>query len=154
MRRKDREVTDMDKIEEIIKQCHVCRVGFNDNGKVYIVPLNFGYEIKEGRYILYFHSARHGRKIDLMEKSQNVGFEMDTGYELVKSEKACGHSALYKSIIGNGVASMIHGDEKIHGLRLLMEHETNQFEWNFDKSMLDSVAVFKIDVTELSCKEH
>ena len=99
MRRKDREITDKIKIDEIMKQCHVCRVGFNDDGKVYIVPLNFGYEIKNDRYILYFHSAKQGKKIDLIEKNRNAGFEMDTGYELVKDKIACGHSALYKSII-------------------------------------------------------
>ena len=154
MRRKDREITDKIKIEEIMKQCHVCRVGFNYDGKVYIVPLNFGYEIKNDRYVLYFHSARHGRKIDLIEKSRNVGFEMDTGYGLIEDEKACGHSALYRSIIGNGLISIVHGDEKIHGLKLLMEHETGKNEWDFDEGMLRAVAVFKIDVTELSCKEH
>ncbi len=154
MRRKDREITDKIKIDEIMKQCHVCRVGFNDDGKVYIVPLNFGYEIKNDRYILYFHSAKQGKKIDLIEKNRNAGFEMDTGYELVKDKIACGHSALYKSIIGNGLISIIHGDEKIHGLKLLMEHETSQNEWDFDESMLKAVTVFKIDVTELSCKEH
>lgn len=43
MRRRDREITDNEKIKEIIKACDCCRLGFNDNGKVYIVPLNFGF---------------------------------------------------------------------------------------------------------------
>ena len=43
MRRKDREITDEAKIDEIISRCNCCRIGFNDSGEVYIVPLNFGY---------------------------------------------------------------------------------------------------------------
>ena len=39
MRRKDREVTDSQKIREIILSCRCCRLGFYDNGQVYIVPL-------------------------------------------------------------------------------------------------------------------
>ena len=40
MRRKDREVTDSQKIREIILSCRCCRLGFYDNGEVYIVPLD------------------------------------------------------------------------------------------------------------------
>ena len=39
MRRKDREITDEAKIDEIISRCNCCRIGFNDSGEVYIVPL-------------------------------------------------------------------------------------------------------------------
>lgn len=31
MRRKDREVTDTEKINNIINNCSCCRIGFNDN---------------------------------------------------------------------------------------------------------------------------
>ena len=47
MRRKDREVTDEARIDEIISRCNCCRIGFNDSGEVYIVPLNFGYTYEE-----------------------------------------------------------------------------------------------------------
>ena len=45
MRRKDREVLDETKIDEFIRNCDCCRIGFYDkeNDEVYIVPLNFGY---------------------------------------------------------------------------------------------------------------
>ena len=49
MRRKDREVTDEARIDEIISRCNCCRIGFNDSGEVYIVPLNFGYVKQDGR---------------------------------------------------------------------------------------------------------
>ena len=40
MRRKDREVTDIEKIKEILDACKVSRIGLMDQGKVYIVPMN------------------------------------------------------------------------------------------------------------------
>ena len=64
MRRKNREVTDRARIEEIIRSCHVCRLGFVDDGRAYIVPMNFGYVEEDGKYVFYFHSAKEGRKID------------------------------------------------------------------------------------------
>ena len=42
MRRKDREVTDLSEIIEILKNCDVCRLALNDDGFPYILPLNFG----------------------------------------------------------------------------------------------------------------
>lgn len=77
MRRKDREVTDAAKIQDIIDRCTCCRVGFNDHGQVYIVPLNFGYTKNDDKYTFYFHGAQEGRKMGLIQTSPEVGFEMD-----------------------------------------------------------------------------
>lgn len=52
MRRKDREVTELETVKEIIRQCDVLRLGLADGDYPYIVPMNFGWEEKEGR--LYF----------------------------------------------------------------------------------------------------
>lgn len=60
MRRKDREITDPERIRDIVERCACCRIGFYDNGEVYIVPLNFGYEIGEHGYVFYFHGAAEG----------------------------------------------------------------------------------------------
>ena len=75
MRRKDREVTDDYQIDTIITSCNCCRLGFYDQDSVYIVPLSFGYEKKAGTRIFYFHSAKQGKKIQLMKTNARVGFE-------------------------------------------------------------------------------
>lgn len=158
MRRKDREITDPVQIREIIQHCTCCRIGFNDDGEVYIVPLNFGFEVKDNRYVFYFHGAKEGRKLELIRKTPYVGFEMDTEhavYSLHNGNTACNYTARFQSIIGNGVVSMItETEEKMHGLTLLMEHNTRKAEWHFDEKMLEAVAVFKLEVTALSCKQH
>lgn len=158
MRRKDREVTDPMKIADIISRCTCCRVGFFDGGEVYIVPLNFGYQFKDNACTLYFHGAKEGRKIDLIRKNPEVGFEMDTDlavYALGESETACDYTACFQSIIGSGTVSLVsEPEEKRLGLSLLMEHNTGKREWRYHEKMVDAVAVFKLEVTKLSCKEH
>lgn len=155
MRRKDREITDESKIEEIMSKCHCCRLGLNDNGEVYIVPLNFGFIKEEGKYSLFFHGAKEGRKIDIIKKNNFVGFEMDRNYELVTGDIACNYSALYQSIIGKGTVYFVEdNEEKIKGLSAIMKQTTGESEWEFSDKMLDAVAVLKVEVEELSCKEH
>lgn len=155
MRRKDREVMDLNKIEGIIKRCYCCRIGFWDEGEVYIVPLNFGYEVRDEVYTFYFHGAKEGRKMSIIKNEASVGFEMDTNYALNQADIACGYSARFQSIIGNGIVSMVaEEDLKKHGLSLIMEHNTGREAWEFDEKMLKEVAVFKLTVTKMSCKEH
>ena len=157
MRRKDREVTDSAKIQDVINRCTCCRIGFNDHGQVYIVPLNFGYEYVQDKYTLYFHGAKEGRKVDLIQSAPDVGFEMDTDYVLKTpdSDIACKCSARFQSVTGNGVVQMVtESEEKQHGLSLIMEHNTGKRDWIFEENMLRAVAVFKLEVTELSCKQH
>lgn len=155
MRRKDREVTDSIRIADIINRCTCCRIGFYDDDEVYIVPLNFGHKMKDNTYVFYFHGAKEGRKIDLIQNNPHVGFEMDTNYALNEADIACGYSARFQSIIGNGIASMVSElEEKKMGLSLLMEHNTGKREWSFNEKMLEQVVVFKLVVTKMSCKEH
>lgn len=155
MRRKDREITDENKIIEIISKCHCCRLGFNDSSNVYIVPLSFGFEKTGDQYTFFFHSAAEGRKIELINNGNPVGFELDTNYMLKEADISCGFSARFQSIIGIGKVSFVTDDEdKKHALRKIMLHNTGKNDWEFVSSMLEQVTVFKLDVQELSCKQH
>ena len=64
IRRKDREITDKKLIEEFISTQNIIRIGFYDkaNDEVYIVPVNYGYEIENEQYIFYMHGGKGGRK--------------------------------------------------------------------------------------------
>ncbi|WP_278453702.1 pyridoxamine 5'-phosphate oxidase family protein, partial [Thomasclavelia spiroformis] len=57
MRRKDREITDFDEIMNIINKCDTCRLALFDKEFPYIVPLNFGVDIRDEQLYLYFHCA-------------------------------------------------------------------------------------------------
>jgi len=154
MRRSDREVNDKPTIYNIIAKCQCCRLGLNDNGEVYIVPLNFGYDILDDEIVLYFHGALEGRKIDIINRNPSVGFEMDTDYELIESEQACGFSSRWKSIIGTGKAEILNSvEDKIHAFDRIMAHYSNK-TWSFNEKMTNHVCLFRVVVSQYSCKVH
>lgn len=155
MRRKDREVTDYEKMFEIVKACDCCRLGLVDEEGAYIVPLNFGYENQEGRLSLYFHSAGEGKKIELLKKQSRVSFEMDTRHGLVEGKTACAYSYLFQSVMGRGEIELLQAyEEKAHGLGLVMAHYAEGTDWAFPEKMVNGMSVMKLTVTEWSCKEH
>ena len=77
MRRKDREITDFDRIIEIIDRCEILRIGLADGEFPYIVPLNFGYTVSGKQFDFYVHGALAGRKYELMNRNKKCSFEMD-----------------------------------------------------------------------------
>ncbi len=88
MRKKEREVTDIDEIESIISRSDVCRIAFADKDVPYIVTMNFGYTHgKPGS--LYFHCANEGRKLEMIRKNNYVCFELDTDHEIKTGKHAC-----------------------------------------------------------------
>ena len=155
MRRKDREINDPAKIREIIAKCDSMRIGFFDGNEVYIIPLNYGFEETDGSYTFYFHAAKEGRKISLIRECPDVGFELDTNHSLVEGDTACRYGFAYQSVIGNGVMSFVEEPkEKIRALCLLMRHQTGKDDWHFSEEAADTVCVFQMRVTKLSCKER
>ena len=155
MRRQDREIKDTEKIARVISACECMRLGFYDDGQVYIVPLNFGYVLNGGRYTFYFHGAKEGRKIDLIRRSPYVGFEMDTHFKINEADRACGCSARFQSVIGNGYASSVEDfEEKKRGLLAIMVQNTGKDDWSFSEEAVRAVCVFKMEAEQLTCKEH
>lgn len=155
MRRKDREITDPLQISKIIDACDCCRIGFQAQDGVYIVPLNFGFLTEEEQRIFYFHGAKSGRKIDLLKNSPDVGFELDTNHKVKESDKACEYSFRFSSVIGSGTASIVEDvAEKTMALGLIMRHYSGRDGWTFSDREAEGVAVIKLEVKELSCKEH
>lgn len=154
MRRKERQVTDPAEILNVIHECDVCRLGFCDNGQVYIVPLNFGYTHAEGKLTFYFHSALSGRKVDLLRRGGQIGFEMDCGHRLASNDtEACKFTMMYKSVIGVGRPRELAEDERLDAFRILMAHYTDQ-DLPFHPEMMKRTLLFALDVDELTCKVH
>ena len=153
MRRADREITDKNAVEEFISKEKLIRIGFCDNGEVYIVPVNYGYSVDNGEYTFYFHGAVAGRKYELAKSEPLVGFEIDGSYELLGADTACGHSAKYMSVIGNGVLSMIEGNaEKKAAIEFVMKQAAGRTGLEYDNEVLGRTAVFKLEVKTMSCK--
>lgn len=154
MRRKDREVTEIQEILRIIDQCQVCRVAMVDDAGPYIVPMNFGCSFESNQLVLYFHCASEGRKIDALRQNPQVCFEMDCEHRLIEGEAPCSFAYSFKSVIGSGRAEFIEEpEEKKAALSLLMRHQTGR-AFDFDDKAASSVTVFKIIAHEFTGKYH
>ncbi len=154
MRRKDREVVDIKEKIEIINNCKIVRLAMKDNEGLYIVPLNFGYSYLDDKLTLYCHSAKEGRKLDAIAENSEVAFEMDCQHKLIEAQLPCLYGFYFKSIIGNGVASIVEDmEEKKIALSLLMKHQAGK-DFVFEDKHAKAVTVFKVEVTNFSAKEY
>ena len=117
--------------------------------------LNFGHTVEGGRHVFYFHGAAEGRKVDLVRRNGWAGFELDTGYRLQGAEAACGYTAAFQSVIGEGPIRVVEtAEEKRRGLAAIMHQATCCGDWTFPDAAVDAVCVLRLDAEELSCKEH
>jgi nitroimidazol reductase NimA-like FMN-containing flavoprotein (pyridoxamine 5'-phosphate oxidase superfamily) len=152
MRRKEKEIKNKEEMEDIIKKAIICRLGLSSNDQPYIVPLNFGYENNE----LHFHCAKAGKKMDMIQKNNNVCFEIETDTELIKGEHACvGWTMYYSSVIGFGKASVIDDiDEKKRSLDIIMKHYTGKSEFDYTEKNLRGVGIIKVVIENMTGKKN
>ena len=151
MRRKDREITDLNEIYSIMKKCDSCSVAFFDNEFPYIVPLNFGLEFNNNQFTLYFHSANAGTKLELLSQNNHVAFEMSCSHKLLLGETACASTMEYESVIGQGHIEVLSEEDKYDALCVLMKHY-HQEEFPFNKSVMPRTIVFKLVVENMTGK--
>ncbi len=155
MRRKDREITDLTEIEKIIKDARIVHLGMIDGDAPYVVPMHYGYTLENGVLTLYLHSAREGRKLDVLRANPNVFVEIDTDESLVSGgEIACKYGAAYASVMGAGRAVLVEdAEEKVRGLNLLMRTQTGR-SFPITAQMAQNVAVIRVDVASFTAKRR
>ena len=155
MRRKERRVTNPEKIRSIIKEHTVLRLGLCKDNMPYIVPMNFGCTEKEGKLYLYMHGAADGTKTEYIKANPNVCFEMDQNHKVVQAEKPHDWTAHYTSVIGFGKIKILqNAEEKLAGLGVLMQHCGYTGALNIPEKTLDKTCVFEIEVDTLSVKAN
>lgn len=93
MRRKDREITDIDKIETIIASARYMYLGMFDGEFPYIVPLHYGYQMEKGKLTFYVHCAKEGHKLECFKENRNVFVEIDRGESLITADIPCKYGA-------------------------------------------------------------
>lgn len=148
MRRSDRELTSESEIDDVLKRARVCHLGLCQNGIPYVVPLNYGYA--DG--CLYIHSAVKGRKIDILRSNDRVSFVIYVDERLKTGDFACKWSTGYKSVMGEGKASLIHKRQaKEEALRIIMRHYSKD-EFTFDPLLVDKIVIIKVKISSVTCK--
>ena len=169
MRRVHREIQDPDAIRTLIDACQTVRIGATDGNGPFVVPMSFGYtwdneawrKMREGSteppvpLRLYLHSAADGRKARCFASSPRVAIEMDRALGVIAGSYACSYSYSYQSLMGAGTIVPIEDEaDKAEALARLMEHMAPGAPVSFPPEAISRVAVWRIDVDELSGKER
>ena len=153
MRRNEREISEIQKIEDIISKAEVCRIALADNNMPYIVALNFGY-LKEPENKLFFHCAIDGKKLVMIRKNNFVCFQMDIEHKLFTGSKGCDWGMKYRSVVGYGVITEVKGSkEKKAGLDCIMSHYGGSREYSYDDHILDRTTVLCLEIKEMTGKK-
>lgn len=150
MRRSEREVFDRKEMDLYIDKISICRLGLVDGEEAYVVPLNFG-RIGDD---LYFHSAKEGRKIDLVRRQGRASFEMDLDLGTIMDQDAFRCTNQYVSIIGNGRIVVVDDEkERLEGLEALMRHYHSS-DYTFSEKCLSKTSVLRLHIENISCKRN
>ncbi len=148
MRRKDKEIKELTALEDIIQGAQVCRLAMSQDGQPYVVPLNFGYAERT----VYFHCAKEGRKLEMIEANPLVCFEVDLDHRLVTADKGCKFGFKFKSVIGFGRASLVEDHQaKEAALKIIMAHYA-EGDFSFTPEDTARVAVVKVELSEITGK--
>jgi hypothetical protein len=149
MRRQEREIRDEAEIQEILEKGLVCRLGLYDGLYPYVVPLNYGY--RNG--CMFFHSAREGRKIDILKKNGRVCIEVDIDSRIVRGDAPCRWAAKYRSVIGFGRARIVDDEaEKKAALEIIMAHYGGQ-GGEYDEKSLQRTCVIEVVIENMTGKQ-
>ena len=152
MTKRERQITDQQQILHILDTAKVLHLGLAVDNEPYVVPMNYGYTVENGKLVLYLHSALQGKKLDMIRRNPNVFFEMDCDLMPFEGEKPCQYGLVYSSIMGRGKAQIVEDvEEKMKAMSVLMKTQT-QKDFEFNDRLVSIVAVIRIDTAEYTAK--
>ena len=154
MTRREFEVTEPNKIIEILDKSKVLHLALVDGDEPYVVAMNYGYTMEEGQLTLYLHAATEGYKLDLIRKNPKVFFEMECDVTPFEGKVACQYGISYSSIMGKGCAKIVEDvEEKKHAMSVLMKTQTER-DFVFQDKLVSVVSVIKINVSKYTAKHR
>ena len=154
MTKRERQITDESQILKILDTAKVLHLGLSVNDEPYVVPMNYGYRLEDGKLVLYMHSALLGKKLDMMRANSKVFFELDCDRMPFEGDKPCQYGLVYSSVMGRGTARIIEDvEEKKQAMAVLMKTQTGK-DFEFDDKLVSIVAVIRVDVAEYTAKHR
>ncbi|WP_100065554.1 pyridoxamine 5'-phosphate oxidase family protein [Miniphocaeibacter massiliensis] len=153
MRKADREVLGLKNMLNIAEQGDALILAFANDDFPYILPVNYGCEIKNNTLYFYFHGAIKGTKYQYIYDGAKVSFEVDCNHELLIVYEKGYCSMTYDSIIGKGIIEEVTNyDEKFRALELLVNHYHKNDDFKFNPTAMNRTKTFKIQVIDIKGK--
>lgn len=152
--RREREITDPARILEILERSKIVHVGMVDGDEPYVLPMNYGFTMEDGKLTIYLHGALWGRKLDIIRVNPKISISMECDVEPFEGDIACRYGISYASLLGTGTAVIVEDvEEKKKGLSLLMKTQTGK-DFTFSDKMTTMVSVIRIDIAEYTAKHR
>ena len=154
MTKRERQITDPAQIRAILDSAKVLHLGLTDGQMPYVVPMNYGYTMENGKPVFYLHSALRGKKLDMIRANPNVFFSLECGLTPFEGQVACQYGVAYSSVMGRGIARLVEDvEEKKQAMSILMKTQTGK-DFTFEDRLVSIVAVIRIDVSEYTAKHR
>ena len=154
MTKRELQITDEGRIRDILDTAKVLHLGLAVNNEPYVVPMNYGYILEDGKLTLYLHSAVRGRKLDMIRANANVFFELECGLQPFEGRVPCQYGLVYSSVMGRGKACIVEDvEEKKQAMSILMKTQTGK-DFTFEDRLVSIVSVIRIDVEDYTAKHR
>ena len=152
--KRERQVTDPEQIIRILDTAKVLNLGLSVNDEPYVVPMNYGYRMEDGKLTLYLHSAVKGKKLDMIRANPKVFFTVDCDLQPFEGRVACQYGLSYSSVAGRGKARIVEDvEEKMEAMSVLMKTQTGK-DFTFNERLVSIVSVIRLDVSEYTAKHR
>jgi nitroimidazol reductase NimA-like FMN-containing flavoprotein (pyridoxamine 5'-phosphate oxidase superfamily) len=151
VRRKDREITDSDKLKEVLKSTKYVTVALCMDNEPYLVSLSHGYD--EAANCLYFHCADEGKKLVYIKANSKVWGQAVLDYGVTDE---CDYA--YTCVHFKGKISLIQDlSEKRHGMEVMVRQLSENPEAKLAKIKPEKLAkttMGRIDISYMTGKKH
>jgi nitroimidazol reductase NimA-like FMN-containing flavoprotein (pyridoxamine 5'-phosphate oxidase superfamily) len=152
IRRKEKEITDMSEMIQILETSQYITIAMCKDNEPYLVTLSHGYD--RDRHCIYFHCAKEGKKIDILQSNNVVWGQalLDRGYV----QGACDH--LYTTTQFKGTVTFIEDkEEKEHALGIMIRALDDNPEKLMTEQITDKsvarIRIGRIDIEYMSGKK-
>jgi uncharacterized protein len=149
-RLKDRARTDREDLYAVLDAGLICHLAVVINGAPVVLPTCYG---RDGD-TLYLHGSTGARSL-LTASGGDVSVTVTLVDGLVYARAVMHFSANYRSAVVHGRPREVEGDERSHGLRVIVEHMTPG-SWDYarepNKKEMAATKVIALSLTESSVK--
>jgi uncharacterized protein len=148
VRRKDREITDVEELKQVLKATKYVTLALCMDNEPYLVSLSHGYD--QAKNCLYFHCAPEGKKLVYAQANSKVWGQAVLDFDVLED---CDYT--YKSVHFQGKIQLI-GDlgEKQHALEVLVRQVSLNPEAKLAKlKLVTKLTMGRIDIAYMSGKK-
>ncbi len=137
-------------IHKAIGRAVTCRLAMAEGEKPYVVPMCFGFD---GEYF-FLHSARNGKKVEILKKNPHVCLELETDVEVIREDKPCRWSVKYFSVICEGTVETVEDAAlKSYALNVITrQYQREPGEYTYDENELEPVLIYRVRADNLTGK--